>query len=85
MNFFVGIAITAAGAAIVIYTDWLVTNFGHMSWAEDTLGIFGGTRTIIKVIGVIATFVGLMTIFGLQDIVLGWIAGFLIPSQFKGA
>lgn len=81
MNFFIGLVITAVGTAVVIYTDWLVSNFGHMSWAESTLGIFGGTRTILKVIGVIAVFIGLMTMFGLQEIILGWVAGFLIPDS----
>ena len=81
MNFFVGLIITIISALLVIKTDWLVSNFGHMSWAEDKLGMFGGTRTLIKVIGVVFAFVGLMIMAGLQDNVLGWVAGFLLPNQ----
>jgi hypothetical protein len=83
MNFFIGLVITIISALLVIKTDWLVSNFGHMAWAESKLGMFGGTRTLIKVIGVVFAFIGLMTMVGLQETILGWIAGFLIPNQLS--
>ena len=82
-NFFAGLLMTLFGILFVVKTEWIVDFVGYSEWAESKIGMFGGTRIMIKIIGLIAIFVGFFFMVGLEDEILGWIAGFLIPN-YKG-
>jgi len=52
MKYFLGIIIVGIGFMIVWKSDWLMNNFGRISWAEAKLGTEGGTRLLYKLIGI---------------------------------
>ncbi len=79
-NFFAGFILFLIGFSLVVKTNIIVDFFGYSEWAESKLGMFGGTRLMIKIIGLLAIFVGFFYMVGLQDVILGWIAGFLVPG-----
>lgn len=69
-----------AGALIIIYTDWLVNNFGRIAWAEQHLSTEGGTRIFYKLLGMLVIFGAFLAVTGtLGDIVRG-IFGSRTPS-----
>lgn len=82
-NFFGGLLMTLLGILFVVKTEWILDFVGYSVWAESKIGMFGGTRLLIKVIGLIAIVVGFFFMAGLEEEILGWIAGFLIPN-YKG-
>ena len=52
MKYVLGIIIVGVGFLIVWKSDWLMDNFGRISWAEAKLGTEGGTRLLYKLIGI---------------------------------
>jgi hypothetical protein len=60
-----GIILIASGALIVIKTEFLLENFGRISWFEEKLGSSGGSRLGYKLIGLIFIFFGLLLVTGL--------------------
>ena len=52
MQFLLGIIVVAAGAVMVIKSEWLLRNFGRVNWAEIHLATSGGTRFFYKLLGV---------------------------------
>ena len=52
MKYFLGIIIVGIGFLIVWKADWMMENFGRISWAEAKLGTEGGTRFLYKLIGI---------------------------------
>lgn len=76
-----GIIIFALGLVFIIFTEWLVRNFGRIDWAEAHLGVEGGTRIFYKILGLICLFLGLLMIFGLFGGIVLWIFGPLLPKQ----
>lgn len=60
-----GLAGIVVGSLIVIYTNWIIHNFGRSAWAEANLGHSGGTRLLYKLIGLAIIFISLMGATGL--------------------
>jgi hypothetical protein len=60
-----GLILIALGTLIVIKTEFLLENFGRISWFEEKLGSQGGSRLGYKLIGLIFIFFGLLLITGL--------------------
>ena len=83
MKIVLGIVIVILSVLLVMKTDWLIQNFGHMQSAERALGMFGGTRLVLKLIGVIFIFVGFLYMTGLQDGLLSWIGSILVPTRSR--
>jgi len=83
MKIVLGLIIVILATLVVMKTDWLIQNFGHMQSAERTLGMFGGTRLVLKLIGVIFIFVGFLYMTGLQEGLLSWIGNLLVPTRAK--
>jgi len=54
MKYVLGTIIIAIGFVIVWKADWMMNNFGRISWAEEHLGTEGGTRMLYKIIGILA-------------------------------
>ncbi|MFA6588660.1 MAG: hypothetical protein WCT08_06390 [Patescibacteria group bacterium] len=53
MKYFVGIILIGIGFVIIWKSDWLMNNLGRIDWAEQHLGMDGGTRLLYKLIGVV--------------------------------
>lgn len=72
-SFFLGLILIALGILIIIKTEWLLENFGRMSWFEQKLGSSGGSRLGYKLVGLIFVFVGLITLTGNSTSFLTWL------------
>ncbi|MFA7245241.1 MAG: hypothetical protein WC070_03630 [Candidatus Magasanikbacteria bacterium] len=64
MKYVWGMLVIVIGSFMVIKTQWMVENFGYSSWAEEKLG-GGGTRTLYKLIGIVAIILSLMGMTGM--------------------
>jgi len=53
MKYVLGIILIALGFLIVWKSDWIMNNFGRIPWAEEHLGMDGGTRLLWKLIGLL--------------------------------
>jgi hypothetical protein len=53
MKYFIGVICIGIGFVIIWKSDWLMNNFGRIAWAEEKLGMEGGTRLFYKLIGVV--------------------------------
>lgn len=62
-----GLFVSAVGALAVIYTEWIIQTFGYNEWAENKMSMWGGSRTLYKLIGVLVVFAGLLYAFNLFD------------------
>jgi hypothetical protein len=72
MKYIIGIAAMLIGTLIVLRTEWLIQNFGRSAWAEQHFGTSGGTRTMLKFIGIIIIALALMGMTGLLgEIIIG--------------
>ncbi len=72
MNFIYGLLGIAVGALIVVKTEWIIANFGTSAWAEEKMGLSGGTRLFYKLIGIFFILLALLSMAGVLDnIVLG--------------
>jgi hypothetical protein len=66
MHFVIYLVLILVGATMVIKSEWIYSFIGPIDWAEEHLGTEGGTRILIKLLGV--------------ALILGtflWITGFL--------
>lgn len=75
-----GIIIIIVGVGMVLKTEWIINNFGHVAWFEDKLGAEGGTRLGYKLIGLIAIFIGIVVMTGSGPNFFGWLLSPLIRS-----
>jgi hypothetical protein len=78
MKIIIGILVVALGILLVAKTEWFLQNFGRIDWAEQKLGLDGGSRLAYKLIGLIAIFFGLLLITGLFNGFLGGTVGKLL-------
>lgn len=62
-----GLILIALGTLMVMYTEWLLKNFGRVNWFEKNLGAEGGSRLGYKLLGVIVIFIGLLMATGMID------------------
>ncbi len=68
MKYLLGIIAIAVGLLSVIYTEWIVANFGKNDWAETHLG--GGSRLMYKLVGIAIVFVSLIVMTGAAEQIL---------------
>lgn len=68
MTIILGLIAIVVGVLIVIYTEWIIKNFGVNDWAEAHFA--GGSRFLYKVIGVGLVFVSLIVMTGLGGEIL---------------
>jgi hypothetical protein len=69
------------GVVLIIFTEWFIQNFGRIAWAEEHLGVEGGTRIFLKLLGLLCMFFGMLMILGLFGGLVMWIFGPLLPKQ----
>ena len=65
MGIIVGLIIVGVGFLITWKSEWIITNFGKLPWAEQHLRSEGGTRLFYKLLGLLLIMVGLMAMTGL--------------------
>jgi hypothetical protein len=70
MNIIIGLIAIVIGFLMVWKTEWIVINFGRITWAEEHLGSDGGTRIFYKLLGTIIILIGFGIITGLFQILL---------------
>jgi hypothetical protein len=79
-----GAIMTAAGAFLVIRTEWIINNFGRIAWFEAKLGSDGGSRLGYKLIGIIVLIIGIIVMTGSGDSFMEWLLSPLLKySQPK--
>ncbi|MFA4937405.1 MAG: hypothetical protein WC575_03925 [Patescibacteria group bacterium] len=69
-KFILGILIAFAGFLLVWKSEWIMTNFGRIPWAEEHLGTEGGSRIFIKILGIIIIILGFGIMFDLWQPVM---------------
>ena len=52
------------GSIMVIKSEWFLSFFGRIDWAEIHLGSEGGTRVFYKLLGMITILISLMIMTG---------------------
>lgn len=63
----VGIIGIVIGSIMVIRSEWLLSFFGRINWAEIHLGSEGGTRIFYKLLGLLTIIVSLMIMTGMIE------------------
>ncbi|MBT4121556.1 hypothetical protein HOE31_01240 [bacterium] len=81
MRIILGLIMIVVGFLITWKSDWLVSNFGTISWAEQHISTSGGSRLLWKLIGILTIFIGmLVTTNLLQGVIVS-----MVSSIFPGA
>lgn len=76
-----GAAVSGLGFFVVLKADDVVGWVGGNSrWVEFNFGIWGGTKGLIKIIGIVMIFVGFGVMVGLHTEILEFIVGLVIPA-----
>ncbi|MBI5405022.1 MAG: hypothetical protein HY976_02230 [Candidatus Kerfeldbacteria bacterium] len=70
MKYLIGLAVIGVGLLLVIKTEWLVNNLGRIEWAEQHLGVEGGTRIFYKIFGVILILFAFLAMIGAFNSIL---------------
>lgn len=79
MHYFIGVLAIAAGAAMIVKTEWLIQNFGTSAWAEGHLGTEGGSRLLYKLIGLAIILIGFLLVTNLFEAFLLGTIGRIFP------
>ena len=76
-KFILGIIITGIGYLVVWKSEWILTNFGGVGFAEKHLSTEGGSRLFYKLIGFILIIIGILVATDLMNNFLEWSLGSL--------
>jgi len=72
MKYFFGILAIALGIVLILKTEWFIANFGTSRWAENHMGMSGGTRLMYKLVGLLFIVIAMLGMTGfLGGIILG--------------
>lgn len=55
------------GSIMVMRSEWFLSFFGRIDWAEVHLGSEGGTRVFYKLLGMITILISLMVMTGMIE------------------
>ncbi|HZJ41570.1 MAG TPA: hypothetical protein VFD51_00955 [Patescibacteria group bacterium] len=72
-HIFIGLALLAGGAYLVIKTEWFINNVGRIAWFEAKLGSEGGSRLGYKLVGLIIILIGVIVITGSGSNFIQWL------------
>jgi hypothetical protein len=78
MKWLIDFIVICVGALLVVKTQWFYDFTGPIAWAEQHLGSEGGTRLLIKMIGVLMIIGVMMAITGLLQAIIRGIFGGLL-------
>ncbi|EKD32831.1 MAG: hypothetical protein ACD_76C00139G0005 [uncultured bacterium] len=77
LRIFFGLLIAAIGFSMTWKTEWYLSIFGRVEWAERHLGVEGGTRLFYKLLGIVVVIIGVFLAANLLgDILIGTIGRF---------
>jgi hypothetical protein len=62
-----GIVGIIIGSVMVMRSEWFLSFFGRINWAEIHLGSEGGTRVFYKLLGMITILISLMVMTGMIE------------------
>ncbi len=74
MSIILGAAIIAAGAFLIVKTEWFINNFGRIAWFEEKLGSEGGSRLGYKLVGIVILIIGIIVMTGSGGEFGSWVA-----------
>lgn len=83
MSIFLGLLMLAAGALLIIKSEWLLQNFGRIAWFETKLGAEGGSRLGYKLVGMAILLLGIIVFTGSGTAFLSWILSPLLKYQLQ--
>jgi hypothetical protein len=72
-HFILGLIIIALGVLIVMKSEWLLSNFGGISWFEEHMHSEGGSRLGYKLIGLVLIFFGILIFTNMINGFMLWI------------
>lgn len=64
---FIGVIGLAVGTLMIMRSEWFLSFFGRIDWAEIHLGTEGGTRVFYKILGLLTIFISLLIITGMIE------------------
>ena len=76
MKYLIGLIVLIFGSLLLIKTEWFYGWTGPIDWAEQHLGTEGGTRMLIKIIGLILIMGTFLVLSGILPRLLGRIFNF---------
>ncbi|MEW6610373.1 MAG: hypothetical protein AB1352_01945 [Patescibacteria group bacterium] len=65
MRIFLGLLMIVGGALLTLKANWIVANFGYSEFAESKIKMYGGSRLLWKLIGIITIFIGFLVVTNL--------------------
>jgi hypothetical protein len=65
MKYFFGILAIIVGVFMVIKTEWFLRSFGKSAWAEEHMGLSGGTRMMYKLLGLVFIIIAMLGMTGM--------------------
>ena len=69
MKYFISILLILFGMFMTIKSEWILKFFGYNEWAENKFRIWGGSRMLYKLIGLVFVLAGVFLMTGwLEDI-----------------
>lgn len=77
----VGVIGIIFGSIMVIKSEWFLSFFGRVDWAEIHLGSEGGTRLLYKLIGIATILISLLIMTGMIEGILLAIFGPLFGQR----
>jgi hypothetical protein len=77
----IGIIGILVGSIMVIKSEWLLSFFGRINWAEIHLSSEGGTRIFYKLLGILTIIISLMIMTGMIEGLLFAIFGPLFRQR----
>jgi hypothetical protein len=72
IKYIAGIIMIAIGVSLVVKTEWYLSFWGRIAWAEEKFG-GDGTRTFFKLLGIATIFLAFMIMSGQIITALDWI------------
>ena len=72
MHFIIGIIILIFGFVIIHKSEWILNNFGRISFFEERFATSGGSRLGYKLIGIIMLFIGFLFFTNMIGNFLEW-------------
>ncbi|PIR47265.1 hypothetical protein COV06_04245 [Candidatus Uhrbacteria bacterium CG10_big_fil_rev_8_21_14_0_10_50_16] len=84
LRILLGGAVSALGYFAIWKAEDVVGWIGGESyWAEQNFGVWGGTKGLIKIVGIVIMFVGFGIMVQLHTEILSFITGLVIPATRK--
>lgn len=81
MRYVIGLVFVLVGFVVVWKSEWFLTQFGRIPWAEEHLGTEGGTRLFYKLIGIAVILISFLYMGGFIEGIILRIFAPTLPRQ----